>query len=128
MFRHKFRKPATVSFLFYFYFLMGIVASVTARSFCFYGWGLGLKYFRLAAPRKPLQLETRTKLTRTEFFGAFRWNRPCFVDLICAWTEICMKCSVVILSSGYHSFSIFCLRGVLVCSSKLLVFFSHTFW
>ena len=47
-----------------------------------------------------------------------------FVDFISVWTEICKNCSIVVLVWRHHIFSMFSLRGILVCSLKML-FFSH---
>ena len=48
-----------------------------------------------------------------------------FVDLISVWIEICKKCSIVVLFGRHQIFSMFTLRGILVCSVKMLVLFSH---
>ena len=48
-----------------------------------------------------------------------------FVDLISAWTEKCKKCSSVFLFGQHQIFSMFSLRGILVCSLKLLLLFSR---
>ena len=58
-------------------------------------------------------------------FGAFCWILPRFVDFISAWTEICMKCSIVILFWRHKFFSVVSSRGFLVCSLKMLVLFRH---
>ena len=48
-----------------------------------------------------------------------------FVDFISVWSEICKKCSIVILFWRHQIFSMFSLRGILVCSLEMLVLFSH---
>ena len=58
-------------------------------------------------------------------FGVFRWKMASFVDFISVWTEICWNCSIVILFWRHEIFSMFSLRGILVCSLKMLVLFSH---
>ena len=58
-------------------------------------------------------------------FGVFCWKLASFVDLICVWTEIFKKCSIVILFWRHQFFSMFSLRGILVCSLKMPVLFSH---
>ena len=57
-------------------------------------------------------------------FGVFCWKMASFVDFISVWTEICEKCSIVFLS-WHQIFAMFSLRGILVCSSKMLLLFSH---
>ena len=58
-------------------------------------------------------------------FGFFCWEMAYFVDFISVWTEICKNCSIVFLFWRHQIFSMFCLRGILVCSLKMLVLFSH---
>ena len=58
-------------------------------------------------------------------FGVFCWKMASFVDFISVWTEICKNCSIFILFWRHDIFSMFSLRGILVCSLKMLVLFSH---
>ena len=60
-------------------------------------------------------------------FGVFCWKLASFVDLICVWTGICKKSSIVILFWRHQFFSMFSLRGILVCSLKMLVFLAIGF-
>ena len=66
---------------------------------------------------------------RMDWFGLilffFCWKKASFVDFISVWTEVCKKCSIVILFWPHQIFSMFSLRGSLVCSSKMLVLFGH---
>ena len=61
---------------------------------------------------------------RMDWIWIFCWKLVSFVDLLSVWTEVCKKCSIV-LFWRHQNFSIFSLRGILVCSLKKLVFFSH---
>ena len=58
-------------------------------------------------------------------FGVFCWKMDSFVDFISVWTKICKNCSIVILFWRHQIFSMFSLRGILVCSLEMLVLFSH---
>ena len=58
-------------------------------------------------------------------FGVFCWKLAAFNDLISVWTETCTNCSIVVLFWRHQFFSMFNLRGILVCSLKMLVLFSH---
>ena len=64
---------------------------------------------------------------RMDWFRGFSFENGFFVDFISVWTEICKKCSIVILFWRYQFFSMFRLRGLLVCSLKMLLLFSHRF-
>ena len=59
------------------------------------------------------------------YFGIFCWKMASFVDFISVWTEICKNCSIVILFWRHQLFWVFSLRGILVCSLKMLVLLSH---
>ena len=62
---------------------------------------------------------------RMDWFWIFCWKMASFVDFISVWTEICKNCSIVVLFWRHEIFSMFSLRGILVCSLKMLVLFSH---
>ena len=121
-FRHKWRKLVTASLLL----------------FCFGGYSyrrywneflfscvscLRLKFSSIALWRKRLQLDPKSNLTTNGlilgFFVGF------FVAFLSVWTEICNNCSLVFLFRRHQIFSIFSLKGILVCSLKKLVLFSH---
>ena len=125
---HNWRKLGSVSLLLHIIALMGLVASVTARSFFFLWLRFMVEVFSIAAPRKPSQLETRTNLTGTEFFGAYCWNMPRFVDSICALTEICMNCSVVIPFLTISQFFDILFEVGSGLFFKIACFFNHRFW
>ena len=58
-------------------------------------------------------------------FGFFCWKMASFVDFISVWSEICKKCSIFVLFRRHQFFSMFSLRGILVCSLEKLVLFIH---
>ena len=58
-------------------------------------------------------------------FGVFCWKMDSFVDFISVWTKICQNCLIVILFWRHQIFSMFSLRGILVCSLEMLVLLSH---
>ena len=60
-------------------------------------------------------------------FGVFCWELASLVDFISVRTEICKRCSIVILFWRHQIFSVFSLRGILVCSLKMFLTFSHRF-
>ena len=62
---------------------------------------------------------------RMDWFWVFCWKMASSVDLISVWTEICKRCSIVFPFWRHQFFSMFSLRGILVCSLKMLVLFSH---
>ena len=62
---------------------------------------------------------------RMDWFWGFCWKMASFVDFISVWTKICTNCSIVILFWRHQIFSMFSLRGILVCSLKMLVLLSH---
>ena len=113
--------------LLYFIVLMGIVvASVIGMTFFSYVSGFRLKFCRIALWRKRLQLDSKSDLTtKGLILGVFCWKMASFVDFISVWTEICINCSIVFLFWRQEIFSKFSLRGILVCSLKLLVLFRH---
>ena len=62
---------------------------------------------------------------RLRIFRIFCCNMRHFIDFISTFTETCMNCSNVILFWRHQIFSIVSLRGIVVCSLKKLVLFSH---
>ena len=58
-------------------------------------------------------------------FRVFCWDMASSVDFISVWTEICKNCSIFILFWRHQFFPLFRLRGLLVCSLKMLLLFSH---
>ena len=113
--------------LFYFIVLMGIVTAVIGiRFFCSSVACLRLKFSPIALWRKGLQLDSKSDLTTNGLIlGSFCWKMASFVDIISVWTEFCKRCSIVILVWQSQFFSVFRLRGILVCSSKMLLLLSQ---
>ena len=112
---------------FCFYVLVGIVTAVIGISFffsrvlCF-----TLMFSSIALWQKRLQLDFKNDLTTNGLIlGFFCWEIAFFVDFISVWTEICKNCFFSFLFWRHHNFSIFSLRGILVCSLEKLVLFSH---
>ena len=85
-----------------------------------------LKFSRIALWRKRMQLDSKSDLTTNGLIlRFFCWKMASFVDLMSVWTEICKNCSIVVLFWQHQFFSMFSLKGNVVCSLKLLVLFSH---
>ena len=61
------------------------------------------------------------------FWVFFCCEMAFFVDFISVWTEVCKNCSFVVLFRRHQIFSMFSLRGILVCSLKMLVLFAVGF-
>ena len=59
---------------------------------------------------------------RMDWFWVFCWELASVVDLISVWTESCKRCSIVFLFWRHQIFSMFRLRGILVCSLKMFTF------
>ena len=59
--------------------------------------------------------------SRMNWFWVFLLEMASCNDLISVWTDICKNCSIVILYWRHQVFSVFSLRGILVCSSKKLL-------
>ena len=58
-------------------------------------------------------------------FLVFWWQMASVADFRSVWTKICKECSIVILFGRYQISSMFSLRGILVCSLKMLLLFSR---
>ena len=112
--------------LFYFIVLMGTVASVIGMSFFsavfqVLDWSfLVLHFYGNVCNWIP-----KVIWPRMDWFWGFCWKMASFVGFISVWSEICKKCSIVILFWRHQIFSMFSLRGILVCSLKMLVLLSH---
>ena len=57
-------------------------------------------------------------------FMVFWWKMASVADFRSVWNKICKECSIVILFWRYQISSMFSLRGILVCSLKMLLHFS----
>ena len=110
--------------LFYFIVLMSIVASV-----------IGMSFFSAMFQVLDWSFLVLTETFAIGFqkwfghkwidFGVFCWKMASSVYLLSLWIEICKNCSIVILFWRHRIFLIFSLRGILVCSLKMLVLLSH---
>ena len=109
--------------LLYFLVLMSIVASAIEMSFFNFFSGFRLKFCRIALWRKRMQLDSQSYFATKGLFLVFLLGNDFFRRLLSVWTEICKNCWIVVLFWGHHIFSMFSSRGILVCSSKMLVFF-----
>ena len=105
--------------LFYLIVLIGIVVSVIGMSFCSCVSWFRLKFSRIALYGSVCIWIPKVIWPRMDWFWAFCWKMASFVDFISVWTES-KKCSIVILLWRHHFFSMFRLRGILVCSLKVL--------
>ena len=86
--------------------------------------GFTLKFSRIALWRKRSLLDSKSDLTTNGLsLGFFCWEMASLVDLITVWNEICKSCSIFVLFWRHQIFSMFSLRGILVCSLKMFVFF-----
>ena len=109
--------------LFYLIVLMGIVASAIGLRFFSYVSGFRLKFSRIALWRKRLQLDSKSDLTTNGLILGFFVGK--WLHFISVWTKVCKNCSIVFLFWRHQFFSMFSLRGILVCSLKVLVLLSH---
>ena len=112
--------------LFYFIVLIGMVASVIGINFFSYFSGFGSKFSRIALRRKRLQLDSKSDLATNGliigFFllenGFFRWPAICL-----DWNLHDLLICYSFLTTSF--FSMFSLRGILVCSLIKFVLLSH---
>ena len=114
-----------IQHLFYFIVLMGIVASVIGMSFSQLCFRFYIEVFSYCTLKETFVIGFQ-KWFDHEWtdFGVFCSKMASFVDFISVWTVICGKCAIVILFWRHEIFS-FNLRGILVCSLKMPVLFSH---
>ena len=113
--------------LFYFIVLMGIVASVIGMSFFSAVFQvLNWSFLVLHFDGNVCNWIPKVIWPRMYWFWGFCWKMASFVDFISVWAEICKNCSFVILFWRHEIFSMFSLRGILVCSLKMLVLFSFS--
>ena len=105
--------------------LIGMVASVIGISFFSYFSGFGSKFSRIALRRKRLQLDSKSDLATNGLIMGFFMENGFF-----RWPAICMDWNLHELLICYSFlttsfFSMFSLRGILVCSLNKLVLLSH---
>ena len=115
----------SLQLLFYFNVMVGIVVSITGMSFFRCVPGFTLKFSRIALWRKRMQLDSQSDLTTNGLILGFLLGNGFFRRLFFVWTEICKNRWIVALFWGHQIFSMFSSRGILVCSSKMIVFFRH---
>ena len=111
---------------FYFIVLMGIVASVTGMSFFGCVSGFTLKFSHMALLRKRLQLDSKSDLTTNGLILGF-FNGKWLLSLTSFLYRLkSARIAQLLFPFLRHQiFSVFSLRGLLVCSLKMLVLFSH---
>ena len=124
-FRHKRRKLVTASLLL---LCIGGYSCVSYWNGFFLSCvsGFRLKFSRIALWPKRMQLDSKSDLaTNGLILDFFCLKMASFVDFISVSIDICKNCSFVNRFWGHQIFLMFSLRGILVCSLKMLVLFSH---
>ena len=110
--------------LFYFIVLIGIVASVIGMSFFSAVFQVSVwSFLVLNFNGNVCNWIPEVIWPRMGRFTVFCSKMASFVDFISVWTETCKDCSIVIRFWRHRIFSMFSLRGILVCSLKMLVLF-----
>ena len=126
-FRHKWRKLVTASLLLHCIDWYSCLRYWNEFFLCCVS-GFRLKFSRVAVLRKRLQLDSKKDLTTNGLIlRFFSQKMASFVTFISGWTEICKNCSIVIRFWRNQIFSMFFLRGILVCCLKMLVLFAVGF-
>ena len=105
--------------------LMGIVTAIIGMSFFSCVSCFRLKFPPIALWRKRLQMDSKSDLTTNGLIWGFFNGKSFFVDFISVWSEIWKNYSIVVLFWRHQILSMFSLRGILVCSLKTLLLFSH---
>ena len=115
--------------LFYFTVLTGIVDSVIGMCFfqlCFRFW---IEVFSYCSLTETFAIGFQKWFDHEWIdFKCFWWKMASFVDLISVWTEICKNCPIFFRFWRHQFFSIFSLRVILVCFSKMLVLLAIEFF
>ena len=112
--------------LFYFIVLMGTVASVIGMSFFSCVSGFSMKFSRFALLRKRLQLHSKSALTTNGLILGFFFGKwPLWLTSYLYGTKSATIAQLLFFLWRHQIFSVFSLRGNLVCSLKMLVLFSH---
>ena len=121
-FRHKWRKLVTGSL--YFIVLMGIVTVVIGiRFFSAVFHVLDWSFLLLHFDGNVCNWIPKVIWPWMDWFWVFCLEMASLVDFISVWTEICRSCSIFILFWRHQFFSMFRLRGILVCSLKMFLLF-----
>ena len=121
--RHKSRKLLSASLLFHYFdgcSCRGFWNEYFSAVFQILDWSFLLQFDGIVCNWIP-----KVIWTLMDWFWDFWWKMGSFVDFISVWTQICKNCSIVVLFWPHQIFSMFSLRGVLVCSLKMLVLFRH---
>ena len=109
--------------LFYLIVLIGIVVSVIGMSFLQLCFRFYIEVFSYCTLTETFAIGFQKWFDHEWIdFGVFCWESASLVDFISVWTEICKRCSIVFLFWRHHFFSMFRLRGFLVCSLKKFTF------
>ena len=112
--------------LFYVIVLIGVVDSVIGMSFFQLCFRFSSEVFSYCTLTETFALGFQKVIwPRMEWFWVFLLGMASFVDFTSEWIEICKTCSIDVLFWRHQNFSMFSLRGFLVCSLKMLVLFSH---
>ena len=124
-FRHKWRKLVAASLLlhcidWYSHF------RYSKEFFLTYVSGFRWMFSRIALWWKRLQMDSKSDLaTNGLILDFFCLKMASFVDFLSVSIKICKNCSIINRFWGHQIFSMFSLGGILVCSLKMLVLFSH---
>ena len=122
--RHKWRKLATFSLLRHcidWYGCLRYSNEFFSAAFQVLDWSLLVLHFG----GNVCNWIPKVIWTRMDWFWAFCWKMASFVDFTSVWTEIFKRCSIFISLKRYQFFSMFRLMGILVCSLKTFLIFSH---
>ena len=120
LFRHNWRKLVTLLFLFI--LLVKIVVWLIGACFFLLWVRFPFEVFSYCTFTKTLAFVFQNSIDQEWFFlDYFWWNVLRFNVVISAWTEIFNNCSIVFFFWRYPVFSMVSLRGILVCSLKVLV-------
>ena len=112
--------------LFHLIVLMGIVASAIGLSFFSYVSGFRLKFSRTALWRKRLQLDSKSDLTTNGLIlGFFVGKWLLSLTSYRYGVKYARNAQLFFFFWRHQIFSMFSLRGILVCSFKMFVLLSH---
>ena len=110
--------------LFYSIVLTGKVASVIGMSFFSYVSGFRLKFSPIALLRKRLQLDSKSDLSKNVLILGFFGGKWLLSFTSYLYTKSA-RIAQLLFFWPHQLFSMFSLRGILVCSLKKLLLFSH---
>ena len=111
--------------LVHFIVLMGVVSSVIGMSFFLLCFRFLIEVFSFCTFTETFAIGFQNWFDHKWIdFEVFQWKMAFFVDFLSVWTDICNNCSNLFPFWRHQIFSIVSLRGILVCSLKMLVPFS----